>query len=151
MIEPPLVEMLAGPTRRRVTTRSSGGRCIRGAPRAGLHGRDRVIPAAARRLAILALTLTLGTISAGALLGVATGGSARRGAAVGLYAVGALCTVVGVALAAGTRSSDSTPAETVSERTETSVVDRELAGVLIVLGVLLVVLGIAIDARAQLV
>ena len=59
-----------------------------------------MIPAAARRLAILALTLTLGTISAGALLGLATGGSARRGAAVGLYAVGGLCTVVGVALAA---------------------------------------------------
>jgi hypothetical protein len=39
----------------------------------------------------------------------------------------------------------------VSERTETSIVDRELAGVLIVLGVLLVVLGIAIDANAQLV
>jgi hypothetical protein len=59
--------------------------------------------------------------------------------------------VVGVALAARNSLQRFQPAETVSERTETSIVDRELAGVLIVLGVLLVVLGIAIDARAQLV
>ena len=59
--------------------------------------------------------------------------------------------MVGVALAARNSLQRFHPGETVSERTETSFIDRELAGVLIVLGVLLVVLGIAIDARAQLV
>jgi hypothetical protein len=59
--------------------------------------------------------------------------------------------VVGVALAARNSLQRFQPTETVSERTETSIVDRELAGVLVVLGVLLVLLGIAIDARAQLV
>jgi hypothetical protein len=38
-----------------------------------------------------------------------------------------------------------------AEPTETTVVDRELAGILIVLGLLLLVVGIAVDTRAELV
>jgi hypothetical protein len=110
-----------------------------------------VIAAAARRFAILALTLGLGTVAIGALLGLACGGSARRGAAVGLYAVGALCTVVGAGVAFRNSLQRLRPGQADAERTETSLVDRELAGVLIILGLLLVVVGIAIDPRAQLV
>jgi hypothetical protein len=110
-----------------------------------------VIAAAARRFTILALTLGLGTVAIGALLSLASGGSARRGAAVGLYAVGALCTVVGAGVAFRNSLQRLRPGQTDGERTETSVVDRELAGVLIILGLLLVVVGIAIDPRAQLV
>ncbi|HEX2304168.1 MAG TPA: hypothetical protein VHH57_11140 [Gaiella sp.] len=110
-----------------------------------------MIRAAARRFTILALVLGLGTVAIGSLLGLASGGSARRGAAVGLYAVGALCTVVGAGLVARNSLQRVRPGDDVAERTEKSVVDRELAGVLIVLGVLLVVVGIAIDSQAELV
>ena len=110
-----------------------------------------MIPAAARRFTILALVLGIGTVAIGSLLGLATGGSARRGAAVGLYVVGALCTAVGAGLVARNSLQRLRPGDDVATRTETSIVDRELAGVLIVLGVLLVVVGIAIDSRAELV
>ena len=110
-----------------------------------------MIVAAARRFALLLLAVGVGVGAIGSLLGLVSGTSASRGAAIGLYAVGALCTMSAPASSSGTRSSSGVRAEPPSESTEPPVVDRELAGVLIALGLLLVVAGIAIDPRAELV
>jgi hypothetical protein len=107
--------------------------------------------AAARRFAVLVLGAGLGSIALGSVLALATGSSFRRGAALGLYSVGALCTVLGVAVAFRNSLQRRTGSEPSVEPTETTVVDRELAGVLIVLGLLLLVLGVAVDPQAELV
>lgn len=110
-----------------------------------------MIGAAARRFAVLLLTVGTGSLALGSLIGLASGASPRRGAAVSLYAVGALCTIVGAGIALRNSLQRGGPGASTVERTETPTVDRELAGVLIVLGILLLVVGIAIDTRARLV
>lgn len=109
-----------------------------------------MIAAAARRFAVLFLTVGTASVAVGSLIGLVSGGSARRGAAVSLYAVGAFCAVIGAGLAFRNPLQRGAPGGLAARGTETRV-DRELAGLLIVLGVLLVVVGIAIDSRAQLV
>lgn len=110
-----------------------------------------MIAAAARRFALFVAGAGLGSVMLGLLLALATGSSARRGVALGLYSVGALCTVLGAGVAFRNSLQRRSPGGTSVEPTETTVVDRELAGVLIVLGVLLLVLGVAVDPRAELV
>ena len=110
-----------------------------------------MIAAAARRFAVILLTVGIGAGAIGSLLGVVTGTSARRGAALGLYAVGAFCTVMGAGLVVRNSLQLRRPGGITTESTEPPVVDRELAGTLIALGLLLVVVGIAIDPRAELV
>jgi hypothetical protein len=110
-----------------------------------------VIRAGLRRFAILAVALGLGTLVFGSLLGLATGSSARRGAAIGLYAVGAFCTVIGAGVAMRNAFQIRRPGTDRAEADEATGADRELAGILIVLGLLLVVAAVAIDNRAQLV
>jgi hypothetical protein len=110
-----------------------------------------VIAAAARRFGVLLLTVGVGTAVVGSLLGLVTGGSARRGAALGLYAVGAFCTVMGAGLVVRNSLQLWRPGGLDPESTEPPVVDRELAGLLIALGLVLVVAGIAVDPRAELV
>jgi hypothetical protein len=109
-----------------------------------------VIGAAARRFAVLFLTVGTGSLAVGSLIAWASGASPRRGATVSLYAVGALCTVIGAGIALRNSLQRGGPGGLTVERTETAA-DRELAGVLIVLGILLLVVGIAIDSRARLV
>ena len=110
-----------------------------------------MIRAALRRFAILAITLGVSTVVVGSLLGLASGSSARRGAAIGLYAVGGFCTVIGAGVAMRNSFQIRRPGIDRADADEATVVDRELAGVLIVLGLLLVVAAVAIDNRAQLV
>jgi hypothetical protein len=110
-----------------------------------------VILAAARRFAVLITAVGLGGIALGSVFAVATGSSVRRGAALGLYSVGALCIVMGVGVAFRNSLQRSTGGAASAEPTETAVVDRELAGILIVLGLLLLVVGVAVDTRAELV
>ena len=108
-----------------------------------------MIVAAARRFTVLFLSLGLGTVAVGACFALLTGSSASRGAAIALYAVGAICALAGLGLALrnplrGLREANDQPAQG-------QALDRELAGLLLVLGVLLVVIGIAIDPHARLV
>jgi hypothetical protein len=109
-----------------------------------------VIVAAARRFTILFFVLGFGTVGLGAFFALATGTSARRGAVVGLYAVGAFCALIGAGLALRNPLQGLRRGETAAEPTEAPALDRELAGLLIVLGVLFVVVGIAIDPNARL-
>jgi hypothetical protein len=110
-----------------------------------------VIRAALRRFAILAVVVGIGTVIVGSLLGLATGSSARRGAAIGLYAVGGFCTVIGAGVAMRNAVQMRPPGRDPNAAGAATVADRELGGVLITLGLLLVVVAIAIDNRAQLV
>jgi hypothetical protein len=109
-----------------------------------------VIAAAARRFAVFVVGAGLGSIALGLLLALVTGSSARRGAALGLYSVGALCTVLGVGVAFRNSLQRRTGGDASVEAPETTVVDRELAAILIVLGLLLLVLGVAVDPQAEL-
>lgn len=109
-----------------------------------------MIRAAARRFTIILVALGVGAMLVGAVIGELTGDSARRGAALGLYAVGAFCTVVGAGLAVRNTFQQLGPGAAAADRTEAPAVDRELAGVLIVLGVVLVVVGVAVDPQARL-
>ena len=119
--------------------------------RAGSHSRARVIAAAARRFAVLLLLVGAGSAGLGALIAFATDTSARRGTALGLYAVGAFCALIGAGLALRNSLQRGGPGGFTVEAREAPAVDRELAGILIALGLLLLVFGIAIDPRAQLV
>ena len=110
-----------------------------------------MIVAAVRRLTILALVVGVATVTVGALVGLATGGSARRDGALGLYAVGALSTLVGIGVAGRNSLFYARPGATSTHRDQASAEARELAGLLIVLGVLLVVAAIALDPAADLV
>lgn len=110
-----------------------------------------MIVAAARRFALLLLALGVGAAAIGSLLGFVAGTSARRGAVIGLYAVGAFCTVMGAGLVVRNSFQLRRPGGTTAESVEPPVVDRELAGTLIALGLLLVGAGIAIDPSAELV
>lgn len=87
----------------------------------------------------------------GLLLALATGSSARRGMALGFYSVGAICTILGVGVAFRNSLQRRASGEPAVEPVETTVVDRELAGILIVLGLLLLALGVAVDPNAELV
>ncbi len=118
---------------------------------AGFHGRPRVIGAAARRFTVILVALGVVAATVGSLIAVATGDSARRGAALGLYGVGAFCTVIGAGLVVRNTFQLLGPGAAAADRTDGPAADRELAGVLIVLGLVLVVVGIAVDPRARLV
>lgn len=109
-----------------------------------------MIGAAARRFTVILLAVGVLAAAGGSLLGVATGDSARRGAALGLYAVGAFCTVIGAGLVVRNTFQQLGPGAAARDRTEAPATDRELAGVLMVLGVVLVVVGVAVDPHAKL-
>ena len=65
--------------------------------------------------------------------------------------VGAFCTVIGAALSLRNALSRGGPAGPAGGEPEPPAVDRELAGVLILLGLVLLLAGVAIDERARLV
>jgi uncharacterized membrane protein len=109
-----------------------------------------VIWRAARRFAALLLLVGGGTVAVGAILGVVAGTSGQRGAAVGLYAVGGVSTVLGALLV--TRNSVQLRRMSAeSDDSEVAESSRELAGILLALGIILVVLGIAVDPQARLI
>ncbi len=109
-----------------------------------------MIGAAARRFTVILVAVGVTAAAAGSLIGVATGDPARRGAALGLYGVGAFCTVIGAGLVVRNTFQQLGPGAAAADRAEAPAADRELAAVLIVLGLVLVVVGIAVDPRARL-
>ena len=98
-----------------------------------------MIAAAARRFAVLLLLVGAGSAGLGALIALATDTSARRGTALGLYAVGAFCALIGAGLALRNSLQRGGPGGFTVEAREAPAVDRELAGILIALGLLLLV------------
>lgn len=110
-----------------------------------------MITAAARRFAVLLVLVGAGSAGPGALIAFATDTSARRGVALGLYAVGAFCALIGAGLALRNSLQRGGPGGLAVAGKEAPAADRELAGILLALGLLLLVVGIAIDPSAQLV
>lgn len=110
-----------------------------------------MIRTAARR-AIYPLLLVTGAVAAVSAVAALAGSSFERAVAVGLYAVGSFMTIVGFALGSrslfrSTRHSSSNEEETFSRLWETS----EAAAVLVVIGVVLVLAGTAMDPHARLI
>ena len=104
------------------------------------------------RRAIVPVALIAGAVAVVSAVAVLVGASPSRAVALGLYAVGAGLAVFGFAL--GSRNLLMRPAapgaredEDVAARSET----KEAAVLLIVLGLLLLAIGTAVDPRARLI
>jgi hypothetical protein len=110
-----------------------------------------VIQKAARR-AFLPILLIAGAVAVVAAVAALAGSSFERAVALGLYAVGSFMTIVGFALgsrnlfriAPGVRSEEQEGLSRVWETTEA-------AAVLMVLGLLIVLAGTAVDPNARLI
>jgi hypothetical protein len=109
-----------------------------------------VIRSGTRRLVALVAALAAAAAAA-ALLGIATGAGVARSVALGCYVVGSLTGFIGFAV--GSRglhrlrratAPDTVPVEDLQE-------SRVVAALLMLVGVVFVLLGVAVDPRAHLV
>jgi hypothetical protein len=110
-----------------------------------------VIFAAARRFLGLVGALSVATAAIAALVAVLTENSLVRSVSIGFYAVGSFLTVTGFAV--GTRPAFR-PGRMPPGGNHAAVEERAsraTASLLIVLGLLLLVLGVAVDARVRLI
>ena len=110
-----------------------------------------MIRSAARR-SVLLLVLLAGAVAGVSAIALLAGASPQRAASLGLYAVGSFTAVVGFAL--GTRSSfrsadrhDPHRNGALSDARETT----EASALLIVIGLVLLASGIAVDPRVRLI
>ena len=110
-----------------------------------------MILAAARRFAIIAVAAGLAGVLLGAVISLAADSPFRRGVALGLYSVGALCIVIGIGVAFRNSLERRFRGGAEIDASEPAAVDPELAGVLIALGLLLLVTGIGVDSRVSLI
>jgi uncharacterized membrane protein YbhN (UPF0104 family) len=109
-----------------------------------------VIRTAARRVFILIVLLGLAVAGCSAVA-VLAGASLQRAVALGLYAVGSFTAVIGFAL--GIRNPFRSAAQPSSRGSAPSGVweATEFSAVLIVIGLVLLAVGIAVDARVRLI
>src|SRR3954452_7796936 len=120
-----------------------------------------LLAAAARRFAILLGSITLATVVVAALIGLAAGSSLNRAISLGLYLVGSFLVIAGVFL--GSRGparlkhdEDAHEALARGRRVRWASRDERLqsineSAIFVSIGIVLLVLGIVVDARVQLI
>ncbi len=108
-----------------------------------------MILAGVRRLLIVLGALVGGTTVVAALLGVATGSSLNRSISLGLYAVGSFCTIIGFAM---TMRGALRPRERGGQPVvEDAGSARAASGLLITAGIVIMLVGMAVDSRVRVV
>ena len=120
-----------------------------------------LLAAAARRFTILLVGITLATVVLAALLGLVTGSSLNRAISVGLYLVGSFLLLAGVFV--GSRGparlkhdEDAHEALKKGRRVRWASRDERLqsineSAIFVTIGIALLVLGVIVDARTQLI
>lgn len=111
-----------------------------------------MIRSGARRLLAFTASLAAGSAAVAALLGLATGNGVARPIGLAYYAIGSVTAVIGFALGSQGLFRPP-PRRNAPERRSAEEVreSRVIAALLMLVGVLLVVLGIAVDPNARLV
>ncbi len=106
-----------------------------------------MIVAGLRRFLIILGALVGGTTAIGALVGLASGHSLNRAISLGLYGVGSFCTIIGFAMTMrGALRPHDRDGHAVVEDTGSA---RSASGLLITAGLVVIVVGMAVDNRVR--
>jgi hypothetical protein len=105
-----------------------------------------VILAGARRFLIIVAVLMGGTIAGAAIIGLVSGNSLNRSISLGLYGVGSFATIIGFAM---TMRGALRPGHQDDRVVEDEGSARAASGLLISAGIVIMLVGMAIDSRVR--